>query len=224
MDLIFILLALLITSLSDIILRIIYSKYHKIRTEKELSGKQVAEEILKENDLENIKVNKIGGTLTDYYYDRNKTVNLSYDIYEGKSIASCAVAAHECGHAIQYKTGYLPIKIRNFLVPIVNFSNKVGYLVILIGLISTLEEFFRLGLILISFALLFELVTLPVEINASKRASKILYDMNLIDEKERTGVKIMLTAAAFTYVAGLFSSILQILRLVYIFGDRDRNE
>ena len=224
MDVICIIVALAITSLAQLILTIKYGHYKKIDINSDLTGKQIAEKILKKYDLDDVvTVNEISGNLTDHYNDSNKTVNLSTDIYEGTSIASTAVAAHECGHALQYKYGYVPIKIRNRIVPIVNIGNKLGYIAIVISLAASLTSLFIVGIVLISLAVVFQLVTLPCEFNASKRANKVILEMGLIDEHEQKGTKSMLRAAAFTYVAGLFSSILQILRLVYIFSGRRRD-
>ncbi|MBO6194987.1 MAG: zinc metallopeptidase [Bacilli bacterium] len=224
MDVICIIVALAITGLAQLILTIKYAHYKKVEIDSGLTGKEVAEKILKKYDLDDVvTVNEISGNLTDHYNDSNKTVNLSTDIYEGTSIASTAVAAHECGHALQYKYGYVPIKIRNRIVPIVNIGNKLGYIAIVISLAASLTSLFIIGIVLISLAVVFQLITLPCEFNASKRANKVILEMGLIDEHEQKGTKSMLRAAAFTYVAGLFSSILQILRLVYIFSGRRRD-
>lgn len=223
MDVIFIGLALLITGLAQIILSIKYAVYKKKDVVSDLTGKEVAEKILKEYGLEEINVVEISGNLTDHYNNSEKTVNLSSDIYNGRSIASVAVAAHECGHALQYKDGYAPIKLRNNLVPFVNIGNKLGYIAIVISLAASLTNLFILGVVLISLAVVFQLVTLPCEFNASIRANKVILEMGLVTEDEQRGTKSMLRAAAFTYVAGLFSSILQILRLVYIFTGRRRD-
>ena len=224
MDVICIIVALAITGLAQLILTIKYAHYKKVEIDSGLTGKEVAEKILKKYDLDDVvTVNEISGNLTDHYNDSNKTVNLSTDIYEGKSIASTAVAAHECGHALQYKYGYVPIKVRNRIVPIVNIGNKLGYIAIVISLAASLTSLFIIGIVLISLAVVFQLITLPCEFNASKRANKVILEMGLIDEHEQKGTKSMLRAAAFTYVAGLFSSILQILRLVYIFSGRRRD-
>lgn len=224
MDVILILVAVAITGLAQLILTIKYAHYKKVEIDSGLTGKEVAEKILKEYELDDIvTVNEISGNLTDHYNDSNKTVNLSTDIYEGTSIASTAVAAHECGHALQYKYGYGPIKVRNKIVPIVNIGNTLGYIAIVISLAASLTNLFIIGIALISLAVVFQLVTLPCEFNASKRANKVILEMGLIDEHEQKGTKSMLRAAAFTYVAGLFSSILQILRLVYIFSGRRRD-
>ena len=213
-------LSLIIVSIAQVVLRAKYSKYKKIDIESGMTGKEVAEKILRENSINDVKVVKIGGSLSDNYNDRAKTVSLSEDIYDGNSIASVAVAAHECGHAIQYKEGYGPIKLRNNMVPFVNFGNKVGYIIIVISLIFSISKLFLVGIILTSLAVLFQLVTLPCEFNASRRAKKELLRLNLINDNEHRGTKTMLKAAAFTYVAGLITGLIEILRLIIIFNNR----
>ena len=225
---ILVLIPFLLVLLAQIILKITYRKYEGIETDTGLTGKEVASKILKEYDLDNIDVAKISGELTDNYNNSRKRVSLSSNIYGGKTIASTAVAAHECGHAIQYKEGYKPIKIRNMLVPFVNFGSSLGYYVIIASLVfSSFKHLFIVGLIMVSLALIFQLVTLPVEFDASRRANKILLEMGIVSENEQDGTKAMLKAAAFTYVAGLVSAIastiFQVLRLVYIFGGRDND-
>jgi len=222
-ELIFIGVAFLIVSLSQLILRGTYSKYKEEDITTNLTGKEVAERILKENNLDDIDVVEISGELSDNFNNSKRRISLSSDIYNGRTIASSAVAAHECGHAVQYKVGYVPIKIRNGLVPFVNIGNTLGYIVIVISLLTSITKLFMVGLILVSFALIFQLVTLPCEFDASRRANKILLEMGLITTEEQKGTKKMLKAAAFTYVAGLMSSILQILRIVYIFSGRSRD-
>ncbi len=223
METIVLLVAFLIVLSSSLILKIIYKIFSKKDNINNVSGYEAAKKILKDNDLEEIKVGKIGGELSDYYSNGEKQIMLSTDIYDDKSIASVAVAAHECGHAIQYKNNYFPIKLRNRIVPFVNFGNTVGYIVIMISLATSLSKLFMLGIILISFAILFQLITLPIEINASKRGKKELLRLNIIEKEEVPGVKIMLLSAGFTYLAGLLSSILQIIRLIYIFQNRRRD-
>ena len=217
-----IIVSFLIVTLAQVILRVIYSKYKGVDSSNEMTGKDVALEILKSNDINDVKVVCISGELTDNFNNSNRTVSLSEDIYSGTSIASLSVAAHECGHVIQYKVGYKPIKMRNSLVKIVNFGNTIGYLIMGIGLLASITELFVVGIVLLSLAVVFQLVTLPCEFNASKRANEELLRLGLIDESESRGVKTMLKAAAFTYVAGLFNSILQLLRLVFMFNNRRR--
>lgn len=223
METIVLLVAFLIVLSASLILKIIYKIFSNKENINNVSGYEAAKKILKDNDLDNIKVGKIGGELSDYYSNSDEQIMLSEDIYDSKSIASVAVAAHECGHAIQYKNNYFPIKLRNRIVPFVNFGNTVGYIVIMISLATSLSKLFMLGIILISFAILFQLITLPIEINASKRGKKELLRLNIIEKEEVPGVKIMLLSAGFTYLAGLLSSILQIVRLIYIFQNRRRD-
>ena len=223
MELVFLGFAFLVVSLSQIILRSTYSKYKEEDISTNLSGKEVAERILSENGLTDIDIVEISGELSDNFNNSKRRISLSSDIYNGRSIASCSVAAHECGHAVQYKVGYVPIKIRNSIVPFVNIGNTLGYIVIAISLAASITKLFIVGLVLVSFALIFQLVTLPCEFDASRRANKMLLEMGLITKEEQNGTKKMLRAAAFTYVAGLFSSIMQILRLVYLFSGKRRD-
>ena len=218
-----IILSLLIVSLAQIILRSKYSKYEKIAVESGMTGREVAERILRENEIYDVNIAKVSGTLSDNYNNSKKLVSLSESIYDGKSIASVSVAAHECGHAIQYKTGYGPIKLRNGLVPFVNIGSYLGYIVIVISLIFSLAKLFLVGIILTALAVVFQLITLPCEFDASRRAKKELLRLGLITEKEHAGSSSMLRAAAFTYVAGLISGLLEILRLVLIFTVSDRD-
>ena len=217
-----IIVAFLIVTLAQVILRVVYAKWKKVDSKGGLTGADVAKEILRANEITDVKVVSISGELTDNFNNSNRTVSLSEDIYSGTSIASLSVAAHECGHVIQYKVGYGPIKLRNKLVPIVNFGNTIGYLIMGIGLLASVTELFIIGIILLSLAVIFQLVTLPCEFNASRRANKELLRLGLIDSSESRGVKSMLKAAAFTYVAGLFNSILQILRLVFMYRNRKK--
>lgn len=164
---------------------------------------------------------KQGGNLTDHYDSSKKLIKLSTDIYNGTSIASCAVAAHECGHAIQDKDNYVFFKIRSFLVPIVNFISYLGYFGLLVSIIAGLTGYLKLSIIILLATVIFQLVTLPVELNASNRAKKQLENLNLIGTGEDKGVRKVLSAAAMTYVASLISSLLNLLRLVLILNRRD---
>lgn len=212
--------SILITTISQILISISYSKYKKVLNNKDLTGFDVARKILDSNGLSNIMILEVKGNLTDHYDPGRKVIKLSTDIYHGSSIASAAVAAHECGHAIQDKTKYIPMRIRSNLVPFVNICTKIGYLAIMIGVIFS-YLLVELGIILLLAMLLFQLITLPVEFNASKRAMKELERLHLLDKEEKNYAKNMLIAAAFTYVASLLSTLLEILRYVLIFTDRD---
>ena len=170
-----IIVAFLITLVADIYLRTRYSKYKKIKVKSGITGAEAAREILKKNGLEDIYVVETKGFLSDHYEPRAKVIRLSSDIYNGDSVASVSVAAHECGHAVQDKEGYFFLKFRSFLVPIVNFSSKFGYFAVLIGLIFGAIDLAWFGIFLLVAILLFQLVTLPVEFNASSRG-KVYYD------------------------------------------------
>ena len=216
-----VIIAFLITLVADIYLRTRYSKYKKVKVKSGMTGAEVAREILKNNGLENVYVVETKGYLTDHYDPRAKVVRLSTDIYNGDSIASVSVAAHECGHAVQDKDGYFFLRFRTFLVPIVNFSSKFGYLAVLIGLIFGSMDLAWVGIFLLVAILLFQLITLPVEFNASKRGKMFLTKLNVVDNSERSMARSMLGAAAMTYVASLVSTLLELLRLVLIVMGND---
>jgi len=216
------LIGFVITLIAQMYVNNSYNKYKYQSLKKKITGAEVARIILDRNGLRDIKIQQVSGNLTDHYDPTRKVVNLSSEIYQGDTIAAASVAAHECGHAIQHKEKYLFLKIRSLLVPLVNFSTKIGYLVIFIGLIFSFFELSLIGLILLLAMLLFQLITLPVEFNASSRAKKQLIELNLIDNEELKDSKTMLTAAALTYVASVLTTLLQILRLALIvFGRRD---
>lgn len=198
-----------------------YRKSSKIKIKSGLSGVEVARKILDSNNLSNIHVVSVGGTLTDHYDPSRKVVRLSNDVFNNDSIAAISVAAHECGHAIQDKVGYTFMKIRAALVPIVNFVTYIGYIVSIISLFAGITGYLKVGIMLIIVSLIFQLVTLPVEFDASKRAIEELNKLGLIEKEENQNVKEMLSAAAFTYVASFISSILNLLRLVIMLGNRD---
>ena len=180
-------------------------------------------EIAQENGMQNIKIIQTEGTLTDNYNPTQMTVNLSEGIYNGTSIASIAVAAHECGHAIQHHTGYTFLRIRTGLVPVLNVTSKISYVMIILGFALGALGLFQIGIILESVAVLFQLVTLPVEFNASKRGMNQLRGFNLFSNSELKGSRRMLTAAALTYVGAALSGIVSILRLVLMMNSRRRD-
>ena len=215
------LLALIIPLIAQIYINVCHDKYRKTENKKKLTGFEVARKILDSNGLKDIYVVETRGNLTDHYDPRRKTVKLSSDVFHGDSVASMAVAAHECGHAIQDKEGYLFMKIRSFIFPIVSFGTKIAYVVLFIGLIADIMDLVWAGILLVGLGLVFQLITLPVEINASKRAMVELENKIGVLDNDLDGTKSMLTAAALTYVAGVLSSALEILRLILIFRDRD---
>ncbi len=218
---ILLILALLVTSLAQIYINSSYNKTKRIKNRAGLTGGEIARKILDKNGLSNVKVEEVNGVLADHYDPRIKTVRLSSDIYRNTSIASASVAAHECGHAIQDKEGYFFLKLRNSIVPIVNFASYAGYFAILIGVIASSLKIIWLGIIAEIIILVFQLITLPVEFDASSRALKQLEKHNILEKIEISTSRKMLTAAALTYVASVTATILEILRLLIAVGGRD---
>lgn len=218
---ILVIIGVLISLVAQIFVSTSYRKYKKVATKSGLQGYEVARRILDSNNLQNVDIVETRGELTDHYDPTRKVIRLSSDIYHGATVASSSVAAHECGHAVQDKEGYFFLCLRAALVPVVNFSSKAGYIAILIGLIFGYLELAWLGIFLELAILLFQLITLPVELNASKRAAEFLKKEALIESKEQIGSKRMLRAAAMTYVASVLATLLQIFRLILIVSSRD---
>lgn len=199
-----------------------YNKYSRIENSRHLTGRDVAYEILNQHGLSDVQIYEVKGHLSDHYNPSNLTLNLSSEIYHGTSIASLAVAAHECGHALQHQEGYNPLTFRNMIVPVCNISQTIGWIAILLGLFIGKSSISWLGVLLMSLMLLFQIVTLPVEFDASSRALSILNDRYLTED-EYPGAKKMLTAAALTYVAAMLSTLLSLLRIVLMVMSRDRD-
>lgn len=220
MDILLYLAIIIIPVVAQINISVSYGKYKKINNSKGLSGFEVARKILDANGLEDIYVVETSGNLSDHYDPNRKVIKLSKDIFNGDTIAAASVAAHECGHAIQDKDNYTFMRIRSFLVPVVNLASSFSWIVIFIGLMSEALNIFMFGIGLISVGLVFQLITLPVEFDASKRAKKELEKLKLIGSGEEVGVAKMLNSAAMTYVASVLTSVLEIIRLIAIFDDR----
>lgn len=213
--------AFLLTITAQIFVNSSYSKTRKIKNKNNLTGEQVARTILDKNGLRNVQIEEVGTTLGDHYDPRSKTIRLSSDIYHNTSIASASVAAHECGHAIQDKEDYTFLRIRHALIPLVSFSSYAGYIAIVIGCIFSSMNLIWLGILMEIVILLFQLITLPVEFNASSRALKNIEELNILEKSELKYSRKMLKAAAMTYVASVTAAVLEILRLLLIFGRRD---
>ncbi|MFA5407907.1 MAG: zinc metallopeptidase [Bacilli bacterium] len=199
-----------------------YNKYKVVDNEKKVTGFDVARQILDKNGLKDIMIIETKGTMTDHYDPTRKTVKLSSEVYHEATISAMAIAAHECGHVIQHKDKYQLMMIRNAIVPFVNFASRIGYIVLVIGFLASAFNLAILGIVLLCATLLFQLITLPVEFDASSRAIIILSKEHLIDKNEKSGVENMLKAAAFTYVASLLSNLLEILRL-FLMANRRRD-
>lgn len=191
-----------------------YKKYSIYDIKSKMNGYDATKKILESHGIDKkISVKKVAGTLTDNFNPRINVISLSSDIYSDSSIASVAVAAHECGHVLQHEEKYFFIMLRSMLVPVVNFSSKFGYVVLILGIIFSIFDFAMLGLILMSMALVFQLITLPTEFDASKRAADELVKLGVISNDELPQVKKMLRAAAYTYLASFFANLAQMLRL-----------
>ena len=215
-----VIIAFLLTLFASMGVKSTFSKYNDVRSSRGITAASAARQILDANGLQNIRIEHVSGDLTDHYSPNENVIRLSDSTYNSTSVAAIGVAAHECGHAVQHQVGYVPIKIRNGLVPIVNVCNMLSMPIFIIGLILGLGRLAMVGAILFGAVLVFQLVTLPTEINASRRAMKTLESMYLLEGDELTGARKTLTAAALTYVAAVASTALQFLRLVLLANRR----
>ena len=215
-----VIIAFLLTLFASMGVKSTFSKYNDVRSSRGSTAASAARQILDANGLQNIRIEHVSGDLTDHYSPNENVIRLSDSTYNSTSVAAIGVAAHECGHAVQHQVGYVPIKIRNGIVPIVNVCNMLSMPIFIIGLILGLGRLAMVGAILFGAVLVFQLVTLPTEINASRRAMKTLESMYLLEGDELTGARKTLTAAAMTYVAAVASTALQFLRLVLLANRR----
>lgn len=200
-----------------------FNKYSRVPSHSGMTGREAAERVLHGAGIYDVRVERVSGNLTDHYDPRSKVLRLSDATYQSNSVAAVGVAAHECGHAIQHAKGYAPLKFRSALVPVANIGSTIAWPLILIGLFFTTQSsstFLNLGILAFSLAVLFQLVTLPVEFNASSRAVQILGDTGILYPDELNDTKKVLSAAALTYVAGAAASILQLLRIILLAGNR----
>ncbi len=201
-----------------------FSRYSRQNARSGLTGAQVAERLLRANGINDVRIEHVPGNLSDHYDPRSKVLRLSDDVYGRTSVAAIAVAAHEVGHCIQHDRNYAPLSIRSTLVPIANFGSTASWFFILAGLfLGSFSWLVNLGIILFSAAVLFQIVTLPVEFNASKRALVTLKDNGILYDDEISSGRKVLNAAALTYVAAAAAAVLQLLRLVLLFGNRNRD-
>lgn len=204
-----------------------FNKYSQYRSMTNMTGAQAAERILNSAGIYDVTIRHISGSLTDNYNPSQKTLNLSDSVYSATSVAAIGVAAHECGHAIQHQQGYVPLTLRTAIVPVANIGSMMAWPLILIGLFFTRNTgslLIDIGIFCFSLAVLFQLVTLPVEFNASSRAMRILEQQGILGESELPYTRKVLSAAALTYVASAAAAILQLLRLVLLFGGRSRDD
>lgn len=201
-----------------------FSKYSRVRSRSGMTGAQAAERILQSQGIYDVAIQRVSGKLTDHYDPRNKTLNLSDAVYASTSVAAVGVAAHECGHAIQHARGYAPLSFRSALVPVANIGSQLSWLFIILGIFfGGSHTLIMVGILMFSAAVLFQLVTLPVEFNASGRALKLLSETGILQKDEVSDTRKVLSAAALTYVAAATTAVLQLLRLLRLFGENDRD-
>lgn len=213
---ILVLIGALISGIASMNVSSTYRKFSEFTNERGMTAEECASMIMAGAGIHDVRIERIRGDLTDHYSPNEKVLRLSDSVYGSTSVAALGVAAHECGHAIQHKEGYFPLKLRALSVPIANIGSWLSWPVILIGIILGYVGLARIGVILFTFVVLFQLITLPVEFNASTRALKILEQKNILADNEMRGATKVLKAAALTYVAALFSSILQLFRLILL--------
>ena len=201
-----------------------FSKYSRVRSRSGMTGAQAAERILQSQGIYDVAIQRVSGKLTDHYDPRNKTLNLSDAVYASTSVAAVGVAAHECGHAIQHARGYAPLSFRSALVPVANIGSQLSWLFIILGIFfGGSHTLIMIGILMFSAAVLFQLVTLPVEFNASGRALKLLSETGILQKDEVSDTRKVLSAAALTYVEAATTAVLQLLRLLRLFGGNDRD-
>lgn len=203
-----------------------FNKFSKYRSMSGMTGAQAAERILHAAGIHDVRVQRVSGNLTDHYNPSNKTLNLSDSVCNSTSVAAVGVAAHECGHAIQHARGYVPLSLRSAFVPIANFGSMLAWPVIIIGALMNSQmsmTIINIGIFLFSFAVIFQLITLPVEFDASRRAQMMLREQGILGNQELGYTRKVLTAAALTYVASAAAAILQLLRVILLFGGKRRD-
>lgn len=219
---ILVILSAVISLLASAKVKSTYAKYSNVLSARGLTADQVAQQILNGAGLPQIGVMQVAGNLTDHYDPRSQTLALSQTVYGSRSVAAIGVAAHECGHAIQDAENYVPIRIRNSIVPVVNFGSKLSWPLLLLGLLMSFDPLVLAGIWMFSLVVIFQLVTLPVEFNASRRAMRILEERGILGSEELRGARKVLSAAAMTYVAAAVGSLLQLARLLMIRNSRRR--
>ena len=223
---ILILIGLIISMWAQYMVSSRFKKYSKVRSMSGLTGAMAAERILHSQGIYDVSIEHVGGRLSDHYDPRGKVLRLSDSTYNSTSVAAIGVAAHECGHAMQHANGYIPIKLRSILVPVANIGSYASWILILVGLLFTgnsSQTWLTAGIVCFAATVLFHLVTLPVEFNASSRAIRVLSGTGMFYGEEISGAKKVLGAAALTYVASAATAILQLLRLIILFGGRRRD-
>ena len=221
-----VIIGMLITLLASWRMKATFNKYERIASASNLTGREVAERILRTNGIYDVSIRPVSGRLTDHYDPRDKTVNLSSVIYGSTSVAAIAVAAHECGHAIQDNVGYVPLNLRSAFVPVANWGSRLAWPMIVIGIIlgtgNMSNSLIQIGILMFMMAVAFQIITLPVEFDASRRALEELKSSNILPMDEDKSARKVLFAAAMTYVAAAAAGVLQMIRLLLLFNGRGR--
>lgn len=215
---------LLLSMLASSRVKSTFAQYSGMRSMSGMTGAMAAQKVLQNAGIFDVRIERVSGNLTDHYDPRSKTLRLSDSTYGSNSVAAVCVAAHECGHAIQHQKSYGPLVLRSTLVPLANFGSTLSWPVFLLGLVLSIRPLLTVGIILFSLAVLFQLVTLPVEFNASSRAMHVLESTHILGDTELSAGRRVLNAAAMTYVASLAASVLQLLRLIILAGGRRRDD
>lgn len=221
--LIFVVPALLISLWAQFKVSSTFNRYNNVFSRRGYTAAQIARTILDANGLQNVRIERVAGKLTDHYDPRANVIRLSDSVYDSTSVAAIGVAAHESGHAVQYAVGYSPIKLRNAVIPLTNIGSTLSMPLLLLGLIFSFRPLVIGGILLFALVALFQLITLPVEFNASNRALQILQTGNYLSDEELVGARKTLSAAAMTYVAALLVSLMQLLRLILLYGRRNKD-
>ncbi len=220
-DLVLILPALLFAMYAQMKVKSTYGRFSQMHSARGLTGAQVARQILDDNGLYDVPVEHISGQLTDHFDPRSRVVRLSDGVYGSDSIAAIGVAAHECGHAVQYQQNYSPMRLRAAIIPITNIGSTLAIPLVLIGYVMSIQPLVTIGIVGFSAVALFQLVTLPVEFDASARAMRTIREKGILYDSEAAGARKVLSAAAMTYVAALLTAVAQLLRLILVFGNRN---
>jgi len=217
----------LLSLLASLLVNSTFKRYSKQASSRRITGAEAAQRVLSANGVRNVQIERVSGNLTDHYDPKKNVIRLSESVYDSASTAAIGVACHEAGHAVQYAKNYSPIKLRAAIIPVTNIGSMLAWPLILIGLLFTSSNmsttFIYLGIACFSLSLVFQLVTLPVEFNASRRAMAAIDECNILTSEERKGARKTLTAAAMTYVAAVAVSLAQLLRLILLFGNRRRD-
>nr|WP_316613585.1 zinc metallopeptidase [uncultured Ruminococcus sp.] len=222
--LIYMLPCFILSLICNIMVKSNFSKYSQIANSRRLTGAQAAQQVLSAYGVTGVRIEPVHGSLTDHFDPRSNVIRLSESVYNAKTVAAVGVACHEAGHAVQHAEGYLPNKIRSVIVPMANFGSRLSWIFLVVGLLLPTKFNFVviIGIVLFSLSVLFTLITLPVEFNASNRALKTIKETNMLNPQEYDGAKKVLTSAAMTYVAAAATSIAQLLRLLMIANNRRR--